>query len=145
VKCLGNPLATFDGRRIDAALHKADKFNRIAAFLREFLLRQLFASTQRCDLPAQLLLWHAVKLWACDKSLNVVKLRFFEIEIFMPFVKLETPNSQYLSIAQSWFNLCDYSKAKEALDRIVPDLQQHPEVLRLRADLKKNQSQYLQN
>jgi hypothetical protein len=55
----------------------------------------------------------------------------------MPFLKLETPNSQYLSIAQSWFNLCDYFKAKEALDKIVPELQQHPEVLKLRAQLCK--------
>jgi uncharacterized protein HemY len=63
----------------------------------------------------------------------------------MPFVKLETPNSQYLAIAQSWFNLCDYSKAKEALNKIAPELQQHPEVLRLRADLQKSRPQYLQD
>jgi uncharacterized protein HemY len=63
----------------------------------------------------------------------------------MPFAKLETPNSQYLSIAQSWFNLADYSKAGEALDKIAPELQQHPEVLRLRADLQKSQPQYLQD
>ncbi|HEY5040782.1 MAG TPA: tetratricopeptide repeat protein [Verrucomicrobiae bacterium] len=53
----------------------------------------------------------------------------------MPFAKLETPNSQYLSIGQSWFKLGDYSKAKEVLDRIVPELQQHPEVLKLREQI----------
>jgi hypothetical protein len=55
----------------------------------------------------------------------------------MPFVKLETPDSQYLSIAQSWFNLADYYKAKEALDKIAPELQQHPEVLKLREQICK--------
>jgi uncharacterized protein HemY len=58
----------------------------------------------------------------------------------MPFVKLETPNSQYLSIAQSWFNLGDYSKAKEALNKIAPELQQHPEVLKLREQICKEVS-----
>ena len=55
----------------------------------------------------------------------------------MPFVKLETPNIQYLAIAQAWFNLGDYSKAKEALGKIAADLQQHPEVLKLRGQIVK--------
>jgi len=50
----------------------------------------------------------------------------------MPFLKLEKPNSQYLSIAQSWFNLGDYSKAKEVLEQITLEFHQHPEVLKLR-------------
>jgi len=58
----------------------------------------------------------------------------------MPFIKLEPPNSQYLSIAQSWFKLCDYSKAKEALDKIASELQLHPEVLKLREQICKEVS-----
>jgi hypothetical protein len=48
------------------------------------------------------------------------------------FVKLKTPNCQYLSIAQGWFGLGDYSHAKKILEQIAPELQQHPEVLKLR-------------
>jgi hypothetical protein len=55
----------------------------------------------------------------------------------MTFAKLETPNSQYLTIAQCWFNVDDYFKAKEALDKIAPELQQHPEVLKLRGEICK--------
>jgi hypothetical protein len=55
----------------------------------------------------------------------------------MPFLKLEKPNSQYLSIAQSWFNLGDYSKAKEVLEQIALEFQQHPEVLKLREQIVK--------
>jgi uncharacterized protein HemY len=58
----------------------------------------------------------------------------------MPFVELEKPNSQYLAIAQSWFNLSDYSKAKEALDKITAEFQQHPEVLKLREEICKGAS-----
>jgi uncharacterized protein HemY len=58
----------------------------------------------------------------------------------MPSVELEKPNSQYLSIAQSWFNLSDYFKAKEALDKITTEFQQHPEVLKLREQICKGAS-----
>jgi hypothetical protein len=62
----------------------------------------------------------------------------------MSYEKLETPNSQYFIIAQSWFNLSEYSKAREALDKIVPELQEHPEVLKLRGEISKaDSSRYL--
>jgi hypothetical protein len=60
----------------------------------------------------------------------------------MPFAKLETPNSQYLSIAQSWFNLGEYSKAREALDKIAPELLRHPEILKLRGEISKAASSH---
>jgi hypothetical protein len=51
--------------------------------------------------------------------------------------ELEKPDCDYLSIARGWFALGNYSKAMKALNQIIPELQQHPEVSKLRAQIEK--------
>lgn len=55
-------------------------------------------------------------------------------------MKLENPDYDYLSIARGWFALGNYSKAMKALNQIIPELQQHPEVSKLRAQIEKAQT-----
>ena len=72
---IGNSLATFDRRCIYSAFNKTDKFNRITGFLSKLSLRQFSGSPQCRNFSAKFSFEHAVKLCACTKSLNGVKLR----------------------------------------------------------------------
>jgi len=71
-----NALATCNRRRIHTAFNQTDKFNGIIAFLGELCLRQFSGSPQICDFPSEFSCNHVVKLCACKKSMNGVKLRF---------------------------------------------------------------------
>ena len=75
VEYIGNSLATFDRRGVYSAFNKTDKFNRIARFLSKLSLRQFSGSPQCRNFSAKFSFEHAVKLCACVKSLNGVKLR----------------------------------------------------------------------